>query len=210
MAEPQGSLIAVYADESCLGNGKEGSNPGGAGGLIELTHRGRLARYEYWVSEPATTNNRMALRSAIEALRILSSKGRRCRVVFFSDSKYLVEGNREWIYGWISRGWKRKGGAVENEALWRELAAARAEHEVDWRWVRGHAGHPQNEYANLIATRAAAEQTSTNGAVPSRFDEWLSGERERGRISLEPFPLPDPEGFRPARALPRAHPASLL
>src|SRR5919199_5282912 len=190
-ADTSSPLIAVYADESCLGNGKEGNNPGGAGGLIELMHRGRLVRYEYWVSEPATTNNRMALRSAIEALRILSSKGRRCRVVFFSDSKYLVEGNREWIYGWVSRGWRRKGGAVENETLWRELAAARVEHEVEWRWVRGHAGHPQNEYANVIATRAAAEQTSTNGAVLSRFDEWLSSERARGRISLEPFPLPD-------------------
>ena len=100
-------VIAVYADESCLGNGKEGSNPGGAGGLIELMHRGRLVRYEYWVSEPATTNNRMALRSAIEALRNLSTKGRRCRLVFFSDSKYLVEGNREWIYAWIGRGWGR-------------------------------------------------------------------------------------------------------
>ena len=203
-------LIAVYADESCLGNGKEGSNPGGAGGLIELMHRGRLVRHEYWISEPATTNNRMALRSAIEALRILSAKGRRCRVVFFSDSKYLVEGNRDWIYGWIRRGWRRKGGAVENEPLWRELAAARGGHEVDWRWVRGHAGHPQNEYANLIATRAAAEQTSTAGAVPSRFDEWLTGERERGRISLEPFPLPDPAGFRPSPPLPRTEPARLL
>ena len=203
-------LIAVYADESCLGNGREGSNPGGAGGLIELMHRGRLVRYEYWVSEPGTTNNRMALRSAIEALRILSAKGRRCRVVFFSDSKYLVEGNRDWIYGWIRRGWKRKGGAVENETLWRELAAARGGHEVDWRWVRGHAGHPQNEYANLIATRAAAEQTATAGAVPSRFDEWLTGERGRGRISLDPFSLPDPAAFRPSPPLPRTEPASLL
>ena len=210
MTPSDSPLIAVYADESCLGNGKEGSNPGGAGGLIELMHRGRLVRYEYWVSEPATTNNRMALRSAIEAFRILSSKGRRCRVVFVSDSKYLVEGNREWVYGWISRGWRRKGGSVENEALWRELVAARDGHETDWRWVRGHAGHPQNEYANLLATRAAAEQTSTAGAVPSRFDEWLTGERERGRISLEPYPLPDPSGFRPARPLPRSQPASLL
>ncbi|MEJ7811006.1 MAG: ribonuclease H [Gemmatimonadaceae bacterium] len=197
-----GPLVAIYADESCLGNGREGSNPGGAGGLIELMNRGALARYEYWVSEPGTTNNRMALRSATEALRILSAKGRRCRVVFTSDSKYLVEGNGDWIYGWMSRGWKRKGGAIENLALWQELAEARRGHDVQWSWVRGHAGHPQNEYANLLATRAAATQTQSGGAVPAKFDEWLSGERASGRMTLDPSPLPDAARFAPARALP--------
>ena len=203
-------MVAVYADESCLGNGKEGDNPGGAGGLIELMSRGRLARYEFWLSEPATTNNRMALRSAIEALRLLSTKGRRCCVVFFSDSRYLIEGNREWLYGWIARNWRRKGGAIENESLWRELAEARRAHAVEWRWVKGHAGHPQNEYANLLATRAAREQTSSGGPLPSRFDEWLVAERARGRMSLEPDPLPDPDRFRPQRPLPGAPAASLL
>jgi ribonuclease HI len=202
VTSPRFPLVAVYADESCLGNGREGSNPGGAGGLIELVHRGALVRRDFWLSEPATTNNRMALRSAIEALRILSARGNRLRVVFFSDSKYLVEGNREWIYGWISRGWKRRGGPVENEALWRELAERRDGHLVDWRWVRGHAGQPQNEYANLLATRAAAEQSRSNGAVPSRFDEWLSAQRAKGRMALEPFPLPEDASFRPSRPLP--------
>jgi ribonuclease HI len=195
-------LVAVYADESCLGNGREGDNPGGAGGLIEVLHRGSLVRHDYWLSEPATTNNRMALRSAIEALRILSAKGRRCRVVFVSDSQYLVKGNTEWIYGWKRRGWRRSGGALENEALWRELADVRAGHDVQWRWVRGHHGHPQNEYANHLATRAAAEQTQSKGAVPSEFDEWLETERAAKRMPAVPDPFPDPAGFNPAPALP--------
>jgi ribonuclease HI len=195
-------LVAVYADESCLGNGREGSNPGGAGGLIEAVHRAQLVRHDYWVSEPATTNNRMALHSAIEALRILSSKGRRCRVVFVSDSQYLVKGNTEWIYGWMRRGWRRSGGALENEELWRELADARDGHDVDWRWVRGHKGHPQNEYANHLATRAAAEQSDSGGAIPSEFDAWLAAERQAKRMAAEPDPFPDLAGFRPAPPLP--------
>jgi ribonuclease HI len=203
-------LVAVYADESCLGNGREGSNPGGAGGLIELMHRGALVRRDFWLSEPATTNNRMALRSAIEAMRVLSARRRRLRVVFVSDSRYLVDGNSKWIYEWIERGWRRRTGALENEELWRELAALRDGHLVEWRWVRGHAGNPQNEYANLLATRAAAEQSASGGAVPSRFDEWLSAERAKGRMTLDPFPPPEDEGFRPARSLPPPAPASLL
>ena len=195
-------FVAVYADESCLGNGREGDNPGGAGGLIEVLQRGSLVRHDYWLSEPATTNNRMALRSAIEALRILSAKGRRCRVVFVSDSQYLVKGNTEWIYGWKRRGWRRSGGALENESLWRELADVRAGHDVQWRWVRGHHGHPQNEYANHLATRAASEQTQSKGAVPSAFDEWLATERAAKRMTAVPDPFPDPAAFNPAPALP--------
>ena len=89
-------LVAIYADESCLGNGREGSNPGGAAGVIEYGHpgSGKLTRWDYWVSEPATTNNRMALRSVIEAFRGISRKGRWFRVAFTSDSQYLVKGTR--------------------------------------------------------------------------------------------------------------------
>jgi ribonuclease HI len=143
----------------------------------------------------------MALRSAIEALRILSSKGRRCRIVFVSDSQYLVKGNTEWIYGWIRRGWRRSGGALENEALWRELVEVRQGHDVEWRWVRGHKGHPQNEYANHLATRAAAEQSQSDGASPSEFEIWLARERAAKRMAGDPDPFPDPAGFRPAPAL---------
>jgi ribonuclease HI len=203
-AAPGASLVAVYADESCLGNGREGSNPGGAGGLIELAHPrdGSVVRRDYWISEPATTNNRMALRSAIEAMRIMSAKDRRLLVVFTSDSKYLITGMTEWVHGWAQRGWRRKGGAIENLELWRELVEEARRHDVSWRWVRGHAGHPQNEYANLLATRAAATQTQSNGAIESGFEAWLASERERGRMQMEPDPIPDPRSFRAARTLP--------
>ena len=108
-------IVAVYADESCLGNGREGSNPGGAGGVIELvdTDAGKLSRFDYWVSEPATTNNRMALHSVIEAFGELSKMNRPFRVVFTSDSRYIVEGMSSWVASWIARGWKRKGGPIE-------------------------------------------------------------------------------------------------
>jgi ribonuclease HI len=198
-------MLAIFADESCLGNGREGSNPGAAAGVIEYMSRstGLLSRWDYWVSEPATTNNRMALRSVIEAFRIISRKGTLFRVVFTTDSQYLVKGMTEWVHGWIARGWRRKEGAVENVDLWREAVAVVAPHQVSWRWVRGHAGHPQNEFANHLATRAARDQTSSDGPVASSFDEWLATERGRGKLSVEPDPFPTVEGFRAARALPR-------
>jgi ribonuclease HI len=205
-------IVAVYADESCLGNGLQGDNPGGAGGVVEVLspRSGELVRRDYWVSEPATTNNRMALRSAIEAFRALSAKGQPCRVLFTSDSQYLVQGAQGWVHDWARRGWRRKGGPIENLTLWQELAEASAAHEVQWRWVRGHDGHPQNEYANVLATRAAAQQTSSGGLTPSGFDAWLAAERAHGRISLAPDPLPDPAAFRPCSPLPRTSAARLL
>jgi ribonuclease HI len=197
-------LVAIYADESCLGNGREGSNPGGAAGVIEYqpANGGRLARFDYWISEPATTNNRMALRSAIEALRIVSRKGERLRLLFTSDSQYLVTGMKEWMHGWIVRGWRRKTGQLENVDLWQQAAALRGAHEIQWQWVRGHAGHPQNEYANHLAMRAARDQTSSDGPVPSGFDEWLTEGRKAGRLSAEPAAFPDGRLFRPSRPLP--------
>jgi ribonuclease HI len=176
--------VAVYADESCLGNGREGDNPGGTGGVIEyqLARSGKVTRFDYWDSEPATTNNRMALRSAIDALRILSRKGKRMRVRFTSDSQYLVRGMNEWVSGWKARGWRRKDGAIENLALWQELEELARAHDVDWQWVRGHDGHPQNEYANHLATRAAREQSRSDGAVPSLYEEWVADQRARGKV----------------------------
>src|SRR6185437_9738231 len=113
------ALIAIYADESCLGNGREGSNPGGAGGVIETQHprTGEIVRRDYWLSEPATTNNRMALWSAIEGLRLISARGARHDVAFVSDSRYLVDGMTSWVYDWARRGWRRKSGAIENLEL---------------------------------------------------------------------------------------------
>jgi len=151
-------LVAVYADESCLGNGKEGSNPGGAGALIEYRRKnGAIERRDWWISEPSTTNNRMALQSVIGTFLELGAK-RPCRVVFTSDSRYLIDGLTEWVFGWANRGWTRKGGAIENLELWAEAIEAVRDggHRVAWRWVRGHNGHPENERADQLANRGVA------------------------------------------------------
>lgn len=202
--KPALPLLAIYADESCLGNGREGSNPGAAAGVIEYVHpdSGNLTRWDYWVSEPATTNNRMALRSVIEAFNGISRKGSRFRVAFTSDSQYLVKGMDEWVYGWIKRGWKRKEGAILNLELWMDAVDSVRPHQVQWCWVRGHKGHPQNEYANHLATSAARDQTTSGGIVASKFDEWLAAERACGRMSVEPQAFPVEERFRSARQYP--------
>lgn len=190
-------LVAIYADESCLGNGRDGSNPGGAAGVIEyLSPSGRMTRRDYWISEPATTNNRMALRSFIEAMRVISAKDRSLRVCFVSDSQYLVTGVKEWVPGWIRRGWRRKTGEIENLSLWKEAVASMGSHQIDPRWVRGHDGHPQNEYANHLAIRAAREQTSSEGGVPSGFDDWLAAQQAKGKMTASPQPFPDASTFR--------------
>jgi ribonuclease HI len=171
--------VLVHADESCLGNQyKARANPGGAAGLVETWTDGGWVRRDYWISEPDTTNNRMAIRSAIEALTALR---RPCHVTFVSDSQYLVKGMSEWVAGWKARGWKRKTGAIENLELWQAAVAAAARHRVRWEWVRGHAGHPKNEYANHLATRAARALDASGGLIESRFLEWLEEEREKGR-----------------------------
>lgn len=183
----------MHADEACLGNGMERATPGGAGGLVEAhSANGRIERRDYCLAEPDTTNNRMALRSAIAALELLSATGRRVEVTFVSDSSYLVTGMREWVPAWRARGWRRKGGAVENLELWRQLVAAAERHDVTWKWVRGHAGHAKNEYANHLATSAAAEQRQTEGLVASGFADWLAAERARGRyLDYDPDAQPD-------------------
>jgi ribonuclease HI len=183
-------LVFIYADESCLGvQFTDRDSPGGAGGLVEYWTRDGWVRRDYWVSEPATTNNRMAIRSAIEGLSALT---RPCRVVFTSDSQYLVRGMSEWIHGWIRRGWQRKTGPVENEDLWKALVPVAAGHDVDWRWIRGHAGHPQNEYANDLAVQAAKEQTASQGLVDSGFLKWLEVEREKRQRYLDFFEFEPP------------------
>ena len=193
-------IIAIYADESCLGNGREGSNPGGAGGLIEMldAQSGNISRRDYWISEPSTTNNRMALRSVIEAFGELSRMKQQFRVVFTSDSKYIVEGMRSWVAGWVARGWKRKGGPIENLALWKEAVHAIDSFDVQWNWVRGHNGQPQNEYANHLATRAAADQSSSDGLVTSEFDSWLAAWNAKSRGVRETAPFPQPGTFKPS------------
>jgi ribonuclease HI len=200
--------VAVYADESCLGNGREGENPGGAGVLIEFQREdGSLVRRDLWISEPATTNNRMALRSVIESMSALSRKGRRFRVVFTTDSRYIVDGMTQWVHDWARRGWTRKSGPIENLALWREAVDAAAAHQVQWLWVRGHHGHAQNEYANHLATRAAAAQTGSDGLIESAFDAWTA-ERPATAPPLRHEAFPQSAAFRASPALPATRAAS--
>jgi ribonuclease HI len=101
-------------------------------------------------------------------------------VLLVSDSEYLIKGMREWVPGWMARGWTRKGGAIENLELWRVLVDSARRHEVQWTWVRGHKGHPKNEYANDLAVKAATEQITSHGAVESEFPAWLDARRARG------------------------------
>lgn len=173
------TTVYIHADESCLGNQhQERSSPGGAGGLVEVWRDGAWSRRDYWLSEPDTTNNRMALRSAIEPLRTLR---RPCRVIFTSDSQYLVKGINEWRHGWKRANWKRKTGAIKNLELWKALDAELEKHRFEAHWVRGHDGHPENEYVDFLATQAATDQTQSGGFVESGFSTWLEEERERGR-----------------------------
>ncbi len=169
--------VQIHADESCLGNQhRDRARPGGAAGLVEFWNGELWIRRDFWISEPDTTNNRMAIRSAMEGLGGLT---RPCRVRFVSDSQYLVKGMREWIHGWKRKGWRRAQGPIENVELWQALDRIAARHQVKWEWVRGHAGHPRNEYANDLAVRAAGEQTNSGGFVPSGFEAWLEEEREK-------------------------------
>jgi ribonuclease HI len=194
-------LVFIYADESCLGNQNKGrARPGGAAGLVEHFHPDRgWIRRDYWICEPDTTNNRMAIRSATVPLSLLKQP---TRVVFTSDSRYLVDAATQWIHGWAARGWKRKDGEVENLEMWREFVQATRPHRIHWRWVKGHAGHPQNEYANHLATRAAAKQDGSGGLVPSRFAEWITEEQEKERyLNFVPMP-PTDFAFKAARPLP--------
>ena len=171
----------LHLDESCLGNGREGENPGGGGGLIEARSAdGTIRRRDFYISAPATTNNRMALASAVAALQLLARKGARLPVLIVSDSQYLVKGMREWVPGWVGRGWRRREGPIENLELWKTLLASSRLHDVQWTWVRGHKGHAKNEYANDLAVLAAKEQRVSDGIVESGFGDWLEAKRAKG------------------------------
>lgn len=188
MSETASGIAVVHADESCLGNRSDTASPGGAASLIEIRIKSVVTRHDLYISSPASTNNRMALNGAVATFALLSRKGRRLRVLYVSDSEYLVKGIREWVPGWERRGWKRKGGELVNAELWQALAQVTRAHDATWQWVRGHAGHPKNEYANELAIRSAREQLMSAGAVPSEFESWLAGEQARGK-----FPGYDPD-----------------
>jgi ribonuclease HI len=110
----------------------------------------------------------------------------------------------------MSRGWKKKEGPILNLELWIEAVEAVRGHQVSWQWVRGHEGHPQNEYVNDLAVRAAKEQTSSDGVVASKFDEWLAAEREKGRMKMNPQSFPDAARFKPVRSYPIVQRPTLL
>jgi ribonuclease HI len=167
----------VHLDESCLGNGKPGDNPGGAGGLVEIRTASGIQRREFFLHSASTTNNRMALAGAIAALQLLGQKKNRLRLLIISDSEYLVKGIREWAPAWKARGWVRKGGGIENLELWRALWQSLDLHEVQFIWVRGHAGHPKNEYANDLAIQAATQQVTSAGITESGYEAWLEKKR---------------------------------
>ena len=139
--------VVIYTDGACRGN----PGPGGWGAVLIFGDRER----EVFGGDTATTNNRMELTAAIEALSALN---RPCRVELHTDSQYLRRGITEWLSIWKGRGWRTLSkGAVKNEDLWRRLDEARARHEVDWRWVKGHSGHPLNERADSLARRGMLE-----------------------------------------------------
>jgi ribonuclease HI len=141
--------VVVFCDGSCLGN----PGPGGWAALLQTTTK--TGPTEKLISGHAddTTNNRMELLAAIEALRLLNKS---CVVELHTDSNYVVQGMKSWIHGWKTKGWKNSAGKpVENQDLWKELDDVSARHTVRWAWVRGHNGHPENERVDAAARDAA-------------------------------------------------------
>lgn len=135
--------VEIYADGACKGN----PGPGGWGAFLRFGEQEK----EICGGEAVTTNNRMELMAVISALGLLK---RPCKVVLWTDSQYVQKGISEWIHGWKARNWVTAAKApVKNADLWRELDVVAARHEVQWRWVKGHAGHPGNERADQLANR---------------------------------------------------------
>ena len=139
--------VSIWTDGACLGN----PGPGGWGALLRWNGTER----ELSGGEGNTTNNRMELLAAIEALEALK---RPCEVVLTTDSQYVRKGITEWMANWKRNGWKTSARKpVKNADLWRRLDQAAGVHRVQWHWVKGHSGHPENERADQLASRAARE-----------------------------------------------------
>ncbi|MEQ8404442.1 MAG: ribonuclease HI [Oceanicaulis sp.] len=138
--------VVIHTDGACSGN----PGPGGWGAILEYGGREK----ELSGAEGETTNNRMELMAAIVALETLK---RPCQVRLVTDSTYVRDGVTKWIHGWKKNGWKTAAKKpVKNEDLWRRLDAANQRHDVTWEWVKGHAGHPENERADELARKAIA------------------------------------------------------
>ncbi|CAN7518807.1 ribonuclease HI [Phenylobacterium sp. LjRoot164] len=135
--------VVIYTDGACSGN----PGPGGWGAvMISGAHVKEICG-----GEPGTTNNRMELMAAIQALEALKKP---CKVELHTDSTYVMKGISEWIFGWKKRGWKTADGKpVKNDDLWRRLDTARGRQDVSWNWVKGHAGHELNERADALARK---------------------------------------------------------
>ena len=145
--------VSIHTDGSCLGN----PGPGGWAALLRYGEKER----EVVGGEAQTTNNRMELMAAIAALEVLTEG---CEVTLHIDSQYVRQGITEWMPGWVRRGWTTAGGdPVKNRDLWERLHAATARHKIDWKWVKGHNGDPDNERVDVLARNAAVRFRS--GAV---------------------------------------------
>ena len=141
--------VEIYTDGACRGN----PGPGGWGVLLIAGDR----RKTMHGGESETTNNRMELTAAIEALNALRKP---TQVTLHTDSKYVMDGIREWMPNWKQRGWKTAAKKpVKNKDLWQRLDAASAKHQIDWRWVKGHSGHAENERVDELANRAMDEKS---------------------------------------------------
>jgi len=140
-------LVEIFTDGACKGN----PGPGGWGVILRFgTHVKELHG-----GEPATTNNRMELTAVIEGLSALT---RRCHVKLFTDSQYVQKGISVWIHDWKRRGWRTADKKpVKNIDLWQRLDALTPQHEIEWHWVKGHAGHPENERADQLANLGCAQ-----------------------------------------------------
>ena len=144
--------VKIYTDGAARGNP---DGPGGYGAVLEYVDtKGELHTKELSQGYKKTTNNRMELMAVIAGLKALN---RPCEVELYSDSQYVVNAfNKHWIDGWIKKGWKRgKNEPVKNADLWKRLLKAKEPHQVIFHWVKGHAGHPQNERCDTLATTAA-------------------------------------------------------
>ncbi|HHZ8353946.1 TPA: ribonuclease HI [Morganella morganii] len=143
--------VEIFTDGSCLGN----PGPGGYGALLRYKGREKMLSEGFFL----TTNNRMELLAAIMALETLK---RPCDIVLTTDSQYVRQGITQWIHNWKRRGWRKADKSpVVNVDLWQRLDSAITRHQIDWQWVKGHAGHPENERCDELA-RAAAESPSQN------------------------------------------------
>lgn len=142
--------VQLITDGSCLGN----PGPGGWACILRYGEK----RKEMYGSEPATTNNRMELRAAVEGLRALREP---CEVEVVTDSQYVKNGITTWIHGWKRNGWKTAAKkAVVNQDLWQDLDSQAARHKTRWSWTKGHATHDDNNRCDELATTAARSQTS--------------------------------------------------